>query len=258
MARKHLFEFIDQRWFPENIRNYETDFLQFLSNKTKLFVPIAPVLLKGLKQSNGLQLLDLGSGGGGAFLTLNEELLKQEPSLQIKLSDYYPNKDAFQYTVDQTKNITFVEHSVDARNVPKDLAGFRTLFLTFHHFRPNDAQAILQNAIDSKAGIAIVEAQERSFKSILAMSFSWLSVLLTTPFIRPFSFGRILFTYLIPIVPIFTVWDGIVSSLRTYSEDELKQLVSKLENSTSFDWEISRMKSGPGELIYLIGTPKQV
>jgi hypothetical protein len=256
MARKHLFEFIDQRWFPEIIRNYETDFLQFLSNKTKLFVPIAPALLKGLKTTNDTHLLDLGSGGGGAFLSLNEELIKQEPSIQIKLSDYYPNKDAFQYTVDQAKNISFIEHSVDARNVPKELTGFRTLFLTFHHFRPTDAQAILQNAIDSKAGIAIVEAQERSFKSILAMSFSWLSVLLTTPFIRPFSFGRILFTYIIPIVPIFTVWDGIVSSLRTYSEDELKQLVSQLENSASFDWEISRMKSGPGALIYLIGTPK--
>jgi hypothetical protein len=257
MARKHLFEFIDQRWFPEIIRNYETDFLQFLSNKTKLFVPIAPALLKGLKKTNGTQILDLGSGGGGAFLSLNEELIQQEPRIQIQLSDYYPNKEAFQFTINQVKNITAIDESVDARNVPKELTGFRTLFLTFHHFRPADAKAILQNAIDSKAGIAIIEAQERSFKSILAMSFSWLSVLITTPFIRPFSFGRILFTYIIPIVPIFTVWDGIVSSLRTYSEEELKQMVSTLERSDEFDWEISRLKSGPGALIYLIGTPKQ-
>lgn len=257
MARKHLFEFIDQQWFPEIIRNYETDFLQFLSNKTKLFVPIVPVLLKGLKKTNGTQILDLGSGGGGAFLSLNEELIQQEPTIQIQLSDYYPNKEAFQFTVNQAKNITAVDQSVDARNVPKEFVGFRTLFLTFHHFRPADAKAILQNAIDSRAGIAIIEAQERSFKSILAMSFSWLSVIFSTPFIRPFSFGRILFTYLIPIVPIFTVWDGIVSSLRTYSEEELKQMVSTLEQSDSFDWEISRLKSGPGALIYLIGTPKK-
>jgi len=256
MARKQLFEFIDQQWFPVAIRNYETDFLQFLSNKTKLFIPIIPVLLEGLKKTNGTQILDLGSGGGGAFLSLNEELIQQEPRIQIQLCDYYPNKDAFQFTTNQAKNIKAVDESVDARNVPKDLTGFRTLFLTFHHFRPTDAKAILQNAIDSKAGIAIIEAQERSFKSILAMSFSWLSVLITTPFIRPFSFGRILFTYIIPIVPVFTVWDGIVSSLRTYSEDELKQMVSTLENSSSFDWEISRIKSGPGALIYLMGTPK--
>lgn len=257
MARKHLFEFIDQQWFPKEIRNYETDFLQFLSNKTKLFVPIVPVLLKGLKKTNGTQILDLGSGGGGAFLSLNEELIQQEPTIQIQLSDYYPNKEAFQFTTNQAKNITAVDESIDARSVPNDLRGFRTLFLTFHHFRPADAKAILQNAVDSKAGIAIIEAQERSFKSILAMSFSWLSVLITTPFIRPFSFGRILFTYLFPIVPIVTVWDGIVSSLRTYSEHELQQLVSQLKNSNTFDWEIGRLKSGPGALYYLLGTPKQ-
>lgn len=256
MARKHLFEFIDQRWFPVTIRNYETDFLQFLSNKTKLFVPIVPILLKGLKNTKSNQLLDLGSGGGGAFLSLNDELIQQEPSIQIQLSDYYPNIEAFNYTIEKASNIRFCVKSVDARNVPQDLNGFRTLFLTFHHFRPDDAKAILQNAIDSKAGIAIIEAQERSFKSILAMAFSWLSVLLTTPFIRPFSFGRILFTYILPIVPLVTVWDGIISSIRTYSEDELKQMVSTLEQSDSFYWEISRVKSGPGELIYLLGTPK--
>ncbi len=35
MARIHLFEFENQAWFPSFLRNYGTDFLQFLSNKTK-------------------------------------------------------------------------------------------------------------------------------------------------------------------------------------------------------------------------------
>ncbi len=37
MARIHLFEFEDQKWSPAFLRNYRTDFLQFLSNKTKMY-----------------------------------------------------------------------------------------------------------------------------------------------------------------------------------------------------------------------------
>ena len=105
--------------------------------------------------------------------------------------------------------------------------------------------------------IAIFEAQERSLPSILAMLFSPISVLLTTPLIKPFKIGRILFTYLIPIVPLFVLWDGLVSSFRTYSVKEMKGLVQSLEGSEKYDWEIDKIKAGPGVILYLLGTKKQ-
>jgi hypothetical protein len=82
-------------------------------------------------------------------------------------------------------------------------------------------------------------------------------VLLTTPFIRPFRIGRIIFTYLIPVVPLFVWWDGIISSLRTYSIKEMEDLVKSVENNDSFVWEIGRLKSGPGVVLYLLGTVKK-
>jgi hypothetical protein len=150
-----------------------------------------------------------------------------------------------------------MEQPIDARNVPKELKGLRTQFLSFHHFKPKDAKLILQNAIDTNNSIAIFEGQERSIPSILAMIFSPISVLLTTPFIRPFRFGRIIFTYLIPIVPVFVLWDGIVSSLRTYSLQEMNGLVGSLNGKENNDWEINKVKSGPGVILYLLGTKKQ-
>jgi len=62
MKRVHLFEFEDQNWFPDLLRNYGTDFLQFLSNKSKLFKPAIPILEKGLKLSKTNHIIDLGSG----------------------------------------------------------------------------------------------------------------------------------------------------------------------------------------------------
>lgn len=257
MGRIHLFEFEDQKWFPDFLRNYGTDFLQFLSNKTGMYKPVTPLIENILKSNNTSTIIDLGSGGGGGLIWLNRELKKEIPNLKIILTDYYPNFPAFEYTKKQSDNFEYYSKPVDARNVPSELKGLRTQFLSLHHFKPNDARQILQNAIDSKASIAIFEAQERSFSSLLAMIFSPVSVLLTTPFIRPFKIGRIIFTYFIPVVPLFVLWDGIVSSLRTYSVDEMKYLIKDLSNSETYNWQIGRVKSGPGVILYLLGTEKK-
>ena len=45
MARIHLFEFEDQQWFPDFLRDYATDFLQLLSNKTKMYRSIIPIFV---------------------------------------------------------------------------------------------------------------------------------------------------------------------------------------------------------------------
>lgn len=89
------------------------------------------------------------------------------------------------------------------------------------------------------------------------MFLSPISVLLTTPFIKPFKIGRLIFTYLLPIVPLFVWRDGILSSLRTYSVKEMHELVKSLDKTEKYDWEINRIKSGPGTILYLLGTPKR-
>ena len=152
-------------------------------------------------------------------------------------------------------NIEYITISINAMNVPENLKGLRTQFLSLHHFRPNDAKQILQNAIDTQSTIAIFEAQERNLKSIIFMLFSPINVLLMTPFIKPFKIGRVIFTYLIPILPLLVLWDGLVSVLRTYSPKELDVLINDLENCEGYTWEIDRIKSGPSKIIYLLGYP---
>lgn len=190
MGRIHLFEFEDQSWFPDFLRNYGTDFLQFLSNKTKLFKSIIPIIEEGVRESETNQIIDLGSGGGGGLIWLNEQLKKNNPSLRILLTDYFPNIPAFENTKRKDANIDFIDTPIDARKVPEKLKGLRTMFLSFHHFKPLEARMILQNAVNTNSPIAIFEAQERSLPSIVAMIFSPLSVLITTPFIQPFKWER--------------------------------------------------------------------
>ena len=84
-----------------------------------------------------------------------------------------------------------------------------------------------------------------------------LNVLLTTPFIRPFRFGRILFTYIIPLLPLLFIGDGLVSVMRTYSVHEMKQVVSSLHGSDRFEWEIGQRRRRGLTNMYLLGTPKR-
>ncbi len=258
MGRIHLFEFEDQKWFPSFIRNYGTDFLQFISNKINMYKPIVHVIEKGLNKSNTNQIIDIGSGGGGGLIWLNSELKNKFPDLKITLTDYHPNIPAFEFVKKQADNFNYVKHPVDARNVPTELQGLRTQFLSLHHFKPKDAVLILQNAVDSGNPIGIFETYERSVGTILKMLISPLTVFLSAPFIRPFKPGRIVFSNLIPIVPLFIMWDGLVSTLRTYSVKEMNVLVAQVNGNEKYDWEIGKTDSKSGIKLYLLGTKKEL
>lgn len=256
MKRKHLFEFEDQKWFPGFLRNYVTDFLQFISNRFDIYKGITPMLIDLLTKSSDKRIIDLASGGGGGLGNLSKRLQTQFNELQIVLTDYYPNIPAFKKMSEQNPIFTYHAESVDARAVPATLKGIRTQFLSFHHFNEQDAVQILQNAVDSGSSIALFESQERDFKSVLAMLFSPINVLLMTPFIRPFSIGRLFFTYLIPLVPLFVMLDGVLSALRTYTIPEMNELISRVEGHEKYDWQVGRQKSGPAGVLYLIGSSK--
>jgi hypothetical protein len=83
-----------------------------------------------------------------------------------------------------------------------------------------------------------------------------LVVWLVTPAIRPFHWARLLWTYLIPVVPLVVLFDGIVSCLRTYTVAELEEFTTGVSQS-GYEWEIGeeRAKGMLAPVTYLIGYP---
>ncbi|MCP5098221.1 MAG: hypothetical protein GY943_21950 [Chloroflexi bacterium] len=256
MKRIHLFEFEDLPWFPHLIREAMTDYLQFVADKFDIYKPIIHNLKKGLKQSNTQRIIDIGSGSGGGIVNIYNHLQAEFAELEITLTDLYPNLSAFQAIAAQTNGkINYWELPVDATDVPADLNGFRLQLLSFHHFKPEMAQRILQNAAENRAAIGILEAHERKWPYIITMLFSPLMVLLFTPFIKPFKLSRLVFTYLIPVIPLFVLWDGLVSILRTYTVAELRQMTDQIDPE-DYTWEIGRLpENGAAGVSYLLGYP---
>lgn len=234
-----------------------TDFLSYLANTLNVFGPIIPILERGMRSSGENRIIDLGSGAGGGWVKLSALIEELSPKTEIFLTDYFPNLDRINRLNNAAPNLRYREEPIDAREVPQGLKGLRTMFLAFHHFKPTDARGILHNSVKANQPIAIFEGQERSLLSLIGMVFSPITLLITTPFIRPFRLKRLAFTYFVPILPLLVLWDGVVSCLRTYSVEELRELVLEVEGGERFNWEINTLRSGPGVILYLLGTPKE-
>jgi hypothetical protein len=258
MRRVQFIELHEQPWFPTSLRDEITDALQFGLNLLRAYAPIAPMLQSVLDSTRSRSIVDMCSGSGGPWLDLSRKLQPDARAFQIWLTDKYPNLRAFHNVRAASENhIAFYPDSVDAMKVSGELKGFRTMFTSFHHFPPEEARAILQNAVDAGQSIGIFEITRRA-PSTIGLMFPWaLMPFVFTPLIRPFRWSRLLFTYVVPIIPLVLLFDGVVSCLRTYRPQELREIIKKL-SGTQYHWEVGEHSKASGEvpITYLIGFPQ--
>ncbi len=255
IPRLQLFELEDQPWFPTVIRDLCTDYIHFIEITFRLHRPVVPLFAAALRTTQSEHVIDLCSGGGGPIPALQRALAAEGLDLRFTLTDRFPNLPAF-HRVETTSHgrITYAAHSVDARAVPKDLKGFRTIFNSFHHFRPTDAKAILRDAAEAGEPIGIFEIPERAVLVMLPVVFTPLFVALATPFIRPLGWRRLFWTYVVPLVPLTCLWDGIISQLRAYTVAEFDRLTQDLAHD-SYQWRTGQVPipSTHGHVTYLLG-----
>ena len=252
MRRLHLFEFGDQQWFPQILRDAETT---YLATSYRIFSVLprrwAEKIATVLRPGEPAEILDLCSGSGGAMPLILEELNKHGCDARAMLTDLFPNPTAVSHP-----RIVWVAEPVDATRVSPKLAGVRTMFSAFHHFRPDAAKAILKDAFDRRCAICIFESGSDGVLAAGAMLGAPVAVLALMPFARPFRIPYLVFTYLIPLLPFIILWDGMVSILRIYSPGEMKKLTEDLQ-APDYAWEIGRIQlfSILDGLPYLIGRP---
>lgn len=259
MKRWHLVELEDLSWWPRVFRDATTDYLVTVLRAAKLYDRLAPRLADAIKRTAATQIVDLCSGAGGPWPTLLPALRANGVDVPICLTDKYPNTQALSRVAATTPGIRFEAESVSATEIPAHLTGFRTIFTAFHHFRPADAKAILAAAVRDRQGIFIGEVYTRSVLTLATMPLVPLAVWIMTPAVRPFRWSRLLWTYLIPVIPIAILFDGIVSCLRTYKPAEMQAMGEEV-GAAEYEWEAGAVYPS-GSLVptpYLIGVPRCV
>jgi len=209
----------------------------------------AAILARVLDQCQVDRIVDLGSGSGGPMDLVLVELGKLGHTPQVTLTDLHPLPSS-------PPAIHYWPQPVSAASVAPQLQGIRTLFLTFHHFAPPMARAVLQDAFRQRQAICIFEATSRTVPAVAVSFLIPILVLLLTPCIRPIAMFQVIFTYLIPVIPLLAFWDGLVSQLRSYSMAELKDLAADF-TAPDYEWECGLIKAKgiPFKTSYLIGRP---
>lgn len=260
MQWPRLFEIEDQKWLPQILRNQMTDALQFLILEMKIYDPIIPEFQWVMLHSKHKNVVDLCSGGTGPWdyivgaISPSEELIER-----ITLTDLFPNKKALQAMSDHNPIFDYRETPVDVLDIDVELEGVRTLFSSFHHFDTDKAVSIIQDAVNKQMPICIFEFTGRRVSNFILTPVSMLVLFTAMLFKRRLTFSRLLFSYLIPIVPLIYLWDSMVSHLRTYSQSELKAILNRVNSADSYEWEIGEATSPKTVLrnSYLIGYPKK-
>ena len=264
MKRIELFEFEDFQWLPHFIRKGITDLIQVLHRMLGTADTLAKLIIELREKHHFDQIVDLGSGSGGpmpdVILKINENS-KAKP-VQLTLTDLYPSEKVVR-NMNQQKipNVRYHAYPMNALNLESADKGLKTMIASFHHMRPDMARRILQSAEENGQPILIYEIAKNNVPLILWILLLPISLLILmimtwvmTPFTRPFSLKRLLFTYLIPIIPVIYAWDGQASLKRTYTFSDLEKLIVT-QSKSDYHWEMNEAlnKKGKKAGYYLFG-----
>ena len=266
MKRIQLFEFEDLRWFPKAIRRSMTNLIAVLHRMVGTREVISDLLAPIIQERHIHRIVDLGSGSGGIMPEVLESLKADHglEDVQLILTDLYPNKEKIAALENNgLGSVSYHSEPVDATEMANAPKGLKTMINCFHHMPPKQAREILKTASETGQPIVIYEMGENNLPLLLwwillpiSLAILMIMVLFMTPWVRPMSWQQLLFTYIIPVIPVCYAWDGQASLPRMYTMDDLDILLQDL-NGSAYQWKkgraYKRNKKKMGT--YLIGLP---
>lgn len=231
-------ELEDYKWFPPVFRDFQTDFIGFVVSKFNSYSSFINHL-RALRQPKRT-MTDLCSGSGEPAISI---FRRSESFTYLLLSDKFPRPFHSNDTkiCNQIKQMDVLEMEFQAETC-------YTMFNAFHHFSDVEKVKIVQAIKQSGSPAYLVEILQPSvFCLIKIVITTTLGTVLLTPFIRPYSFNRLFFTYILPI-NIFTItFDGIVSVFKSRSIKQYKKMFANSE----YEPQIVALSDGLNSLIII-------
>lgn len=230
MKRKQVTQFMNRRWYPDLLKNLMFEFMSWFVGIVGAAKPFMPLIEEAIEKSGSKTLINLKQNTGAGFETVRPYLPDDISTLDI---DFTPGS----FSADQD--------------------GIYVMINGFHQLNPGEARQILQTLAAQKKFTLILEGNNDSLRQIFGMTIIVpLTVILTAPFVKPFRFSRLIFSWVIPILPFITMIDGCLALLKLYNPDDLNELTGSLENGSGYNWQSGKADNGRGgKIIYLTGRP---
>lgn len=236
LPRLQLFEFNDSPWAPAPIREALIESLSLALEWGRMLRGLAAPFGDFLRETQATEVLDLCAGAGAPAVVLARELRKAgQRAPRFLLTDLLPHEDVWAALKQQDPDaIDFIAAPVDATQIPPGLGAgkARMIINALHHLPPQVASAVLRGACEGGPGVFVAEGFERSplrFFPIAPMGMvSMVANLWRSPR------NRLAKLLLLPVTLLVAPWDGLVSTMRVYTEAELREMVAPLAGEFTF------------------------
>ena len=266
--RKHYFEFNDLEKLPLFLREGILETLAIAMEDHCYHEPLLEVLNE-LRPQFGNNVIDQCSGSGGPILSMLKKC-PEDLGMNFFLSDLNPQIENFASIKESFPGfVDFLQDPVDATNFDsikaewhqrfKDNAipKIRTINNGFHHFSPELAKKVLQDAAAHKQALVIMECLSReSFDLLLNLRVFGLRI-----FKMPFAAKKrntlkFLFTYLLPVLPLIGGFDMFVSCLRIHEESDLSSYLNEIGGTPDYQFEFRTGRTQTGAYYsFILGKP---
>jgi hypothetical protein len=260
LPRLHLFEFNDSAWAPRVLRDTIVESLSRTLEWGHLLAGLVAPFEEFVERAGVSELLDVGAGAGGPARIFVEEIRRAgRRSPRFILTDLLPQVEAWKAARDAfPEHIDFLPQPIDATAIPHAVAGGRARLIinAFHHFPPSLARAILRDAVADSAGIFIGELFDRNPLRFASFIPFGLPALLFNPLLSGRDrAAKAALTLAVPALLGASLWDGLVSTMRVYSQSELESMVAPLGDRFSWTYGLHQFSPG-GRGYYFYGIPR--
>ncbi|MCM4150649.1 hypothetical protein DHD05_03515 [Arenibacter sp. N53] len=269
MKRIQLFEFEDLPWFPSWLRACMTKLIVVLQKMMGVTSVLSNLIADILRSNKIGHIVDLGSGAGGVMpdvlRTLHQDYGLEE--VDLTMTDQYPDRKVIaSFNTLGENGIRYAEKPLDAKNLQNAPEGLKTMVNCFHHMSPKQARSILKSAERNNQSLLIYEIAENNIPLLiwwlllpLSLVILMVMVFFMTPFVKPLTWKQLVFTYVIPIIPICYAWDGQASLPRMYTLKDMDILLEGL-GSERYGWEKGFVKKANNKKLgtFVLGVPIQI
>jgi hypothetical protein len=209
IALQSVKELEDLPGFPPLLRQMQTEYIGWMVRFFRVYRRLPGLITQRIPARLMRNWQDIGSGSGGPISTLAQS--PEWKSVSFTLSDLFP-----QQAHKLPPNCRYESRPVDALKLQTEPAITVSFFNAFHHFSLDDQCRIIEDQL--RAGNALVVAeilQPNPLSFLRILLATTIGQILFCPFVAPFRWKRILFTWMIPVNIITVTWDGLVSVLKS-------------------------------------------
>ncbi|MBX2987224.1 MAG: hypothetical protein KF802_04935 [Bdellovibrionaceae bacterium] len=253
MKRVEVFQFSTWSRTPVFLRRMTDEFLDFIVGSVRAnhpFLPLLRELFGQIRPVRSVTVEEALGGGGPAHIGRELRTLQSEEFHWI-MRDGFRDDERARFLNDLAGGGLDWSGAAPAPEKPS----LGVMINSFHRFSGEESLRRLRELAERHDGLLIGEGNNKSLRQVIGMTLIVpLFILLTSPFIKPFRWSRLFWTYVIPALPFLIVWDGVAALFRLHTPEQLLELARRTGRH-DYRWRAGKLPNNRGGfIIYLLGS----